>query len=102
MTMPQVTLHSLPNLGLLRTFGLDGGGLVSLASSSLLVKEETEKANGDNADDAEDDNNTSLLSSPVLALGELVGDRVAGHERLDSGHCVVGTERLLNNMLEQG
>jgi hypothetical protein len=88
MTMPQVTLHSPPKLGLLRTFGLDGGGLVGLAGSSLLVKEKTDKADGDNTNDAEDNDNASLLRSPVLALGELVGDRVAGHERLDSGHCV--------------
>jgi hypothetical protein len=52
------------------------------------VKEESHQANGNNTDDTEDDNNTSLLSSPVLALGELVDDLVAGHERLDSGHYV--------------
>lgn len=52
-----------------------------------------------NTDDTENDNNTSLLSSPVLALGELVDDLVAGHERLDSGHYVGSGEIARGDML---
>jgi hypothetical protein len=52
-----------------------------------------------NTDDTENDNNTSLLRSPVLALGELVDDLVAGHERLDSGHYVGSGEIARGDML---
>jgi hypothetical protein len=37
-------------------------------------------------DDAEDDHDTRLPSSPVLALGKLVHNRIAGDEGVDGNH----------------
>ena len=59
--------------------------LCSLASSQLLVNEETAQTDGNNEDNAEHNNNTSFPAGPVAALGDVrVG--LSGHEGLDGRH----------------
>jgi hypothetical protein len=40
--------------------------------------------------DAKDENNTSVFSSPVAALSDLVHDDARVGDGLDGGHCVLG------------
>lgn len=41
-----------------------------------------------NEDNAKDDDDTLLLLGPVLTLGQLARQKVAGDEGVDGSHCV--------------
>ena len=59
---------------------LDDLGTSLLASGHLLHDKQEDETNADDANNAEDDHNTSILGGPVAALGELgVGVVNGGH-----------------------
>jgi hypothetical protein len=60
-------------------------GLALLAPLEALEDLGNDDADGNEEDDAEDDNDTNLPLSPVLALGQ-VHDSIAGDEGVNGGH----------------
>ena len=56
------------------------------ASRELLVGEKGNEADGNSADDAEDDHNANLLGRPVLTLGKLVEGVASDKSVADGRH----------------
>lgn len=76
--------HTLPKHS---SLVLDLGGL---PRCQLLGDEKTGKTDGDDKDNAEHNNDTGLMASPVAALGDL-GDGVASDDGgVDGRHCGIG------------
>lgn len=62
--------------------------LLGTSGRDLLANEQADNTDGDYKDDAEDDDDTGFLLSPVLTLGD-VGDRLTGDQGVvDSRHFV--------------
>jgi hypothetical protein len=70
------------------TATLTQGLLLGLALLQALVDPEDDQTDSNNEDNAKDDDDTLLLLGPVLTLGQLARQKVAGDEGVDGSHCV--------------